>query len=71
MSDETHTERLFTAERNLRGAAGVYGTSKNDENRKALRLAALAYAEISNECDEAMEVVLELAAARLRTEAAK
>lgn len=52
---DTHTENLFTIEQGLRTAAIDFARDKTGDMRKALRKAALLYAEASDNIDEAME----------------
>lgn len=52
---ESNAESLFTAESDLRSAAIAYGVMQNGANRKALRAAAVAYAEAANEVDAAVD----------------
>ncbi len=54
---ETHTERLFSAEADLREAATAFAVKSNRETRRVLREAAILYAETSQEVDEAVEAL--------------
>lgn len=60
MSDdtETHTEKLLSAESELRQAAVALAAKSCNETRKRLREAALLYADASNDVDEAMELLI-------------
>jgi hypothetical protein len=57
MSEEplTHIERLFAAEAELRRAAAFLAAGSNNDTRRGLRTAALAYASAAVEIDEAVE----------------
>jgi hypothetical protein len=50
-----HREELFDTEAKLRLAALAYAQSRNDDTRKSLREAAIAFADVAIAIDEACE----------------